>query len=661
MKLFLSQKQKYFLFVFILVLGLSSLSFIKNDGVCTLKTLKLEILQDLEDNNMLDCLRVIEPPHFKEETEHEKNRRIMAQWDTSCSFEATNSWIESLRTSFGITNLVDVNGDPVTTDADDQADLCEIIRAAASKNLFDIKNLDMRKLTDKIVDRIDCVGAPGDKEGPRICAASSGAFFNKASWTIFLKPSAIRFAGKPSFAKKTETEESNEANESLESPTVVKDLLKFDKEKLKSKGGYFAKLINKAKSITGSLVGLGSSTKGKDVKFFVSSGPVELRKTVKFKSINLKPISVPVEFIATSFSFYMISYKVNSNEILNTRFMLNGRQISESRQIGGPLMTNTISSATVMNMDPTGVDNGVSIDYKSSHDATIRNDGQETNFTMVTILFYAKNIFKYVNVVNIEVIPNPNDFRIFPDSRLVVRNDKNYDAYYLVFYNMAVLASNSTSGEMFGTVMYSSTAGGAPKEMVETMSISGPARHVSTHGAAVVKVNKDDKMKFNLGYVYSGTSNLLLTNDPNNNTVVGLSAIELPEKTKVTSFVSKKNTILTSDLTWKSLGFEAKISLDSETKILILFHFNVKVSGNPFSIRLKIGNKHAARSVMSYSDVEFAHGQGYVVETLKAGTYKFDLEFLAGEKLKGTIAAGNNPASVKLTKQVLSMTIVEFQ
>ena len=62
------------------------LSQIKSDSVCSLKTLKLELLQDIEDNGMLDCLRYIPPPHFKEETEKEKNLRILAQWDTSCAF-----------------------------------------------------------------------------------------------------------------------------------------------------------------------------------------------------------------------------------------------------------------------------------------------------------------------------------------------------------------------------------------------------------------------------------------------------------------------------------------------------------------------------------------------------------------------------------------------
>lgn len=34
------------------------------DGVCDEKLLLMELKQDLEDNGVLDCLRVIQSPHF---------------------------------------------------------------------------------------------------------------------------------------------------------------------------------------------------------------------------------------------------------------------------------------------------------------------------------------------------------------------------------------------------------------------------------------------------------------------------------------------------------------------------------------------------------------------------------------------------------------------
>lgn len=77
---------------------------------------------------MLDCLRVIDPPHFVEETEEQKNLRLAAQWDTSCAFESSSKWQELIKSKLGISSLVDSTGEMVKKDFDDQADLCEILR-----------------------------------------------------------------------------------------------------------------------------------------------------------------------------------------------------------------------------------------------------------------------------------------------------------------------------------------------------------------------------------------------------------------------------------------------------------------------------------------------------------------------------------------------------
>ena len=101
-----------------------------SEAVCDERLLILELKQDLEDNGVLDCLRVIQPPHSYSETIEEKNKRIAAQWDTSCAFEADYDWMKPLREIHGISNLVDDTGDMVDRDFPDQADMCEIIRAA---------------------------------------------------------------------------------------------------------------------------------------------------------------------------------------------------------------------------------------------------------------------------------------------------------------------------------------------------------------------------------------------------------------------------------------------------------------------------------------------------------------------------------------------------
>jgi len=104
------------------------LSSIQSDAVCDLNTLIVEIKQDLKDNGMLDCLRVIEPPHSVEETEEQKNLRLAAQWDTSCAFESNGAWVETLKKHYDINTLVDSVGEPVKKNFPNQADMCEIVR-----------------------------------------------------------------------------------------------------------------------------------------------------------------------------------------------------------------------------------------------------------------------------------------------------------------------------------------------------------------------------------------------------------------------------------------------------------------------------------------------------------------------------------------------------
>src|SRR5437879_2484522 len=89
----------------IVILTIILISQIKSDAVCDLNLLLTEIRQDLADNGMLDCLRIIDPPHFVEETEEQKNLRLAAQWDTSCAFEAETNWKDLISKNYGVNQL----------------------------------------------------------------------------------------------------------------------------------------------------------------------------------------------------------------------------------------------------------------------------------------------------------------------------------------------------------------------------------------------------------------------------------------------------------------------------------------------------------------------------------------------------------------------------
>jgi hypothetical protein len=179
-----------------LLLFFLAIAAIKSDAVCSLKTLKVELRQDLKDNGVLDCLRRIEPKHFVEETETERNLRIAAQWDTSCAFESEAKWRDLLKINYEIDTLVDVYGEPMKDDSDDQADMCEIVRAMMQKALGKFIKLDdvdekAIELKKDFIEKIGCLGSDSE-DSHRICAASGSSYFQKNSWSIFLYSSNIK-------------------------------------------------------------------------------------------------------------------------------------------------------------------------------------------------------------------------------------------------------------------------------------------------------------------------------------------------------------------------------------------------------------------------------------------------------------------------------------
>ena len=70
-------KPSYYSFNICLIAFLSIyLPITKSAAVCDLELLILELKQDLDDNGILDCLRVINPPNGIVETTEQKNKRL---------------------------------------------------------------------------------------------------------------------------------------------------------------------------------------------------------------------------------------------------------------------------------------------------------------------------------------------------------------------------------------------------------------------------------------------------------------------------------------------------------------------------------------------------------------------------------------------------------
>ncbi len=114
----------------------------------------------------MDCLRHAHSPFSDSETDYQLQARLNAQWDSDCSFESetkegTASWISLLKKNFNVDKLVDVNGEEVTQDFNDQADMCEIVRAILAAGKFEKVPKGPKNLQYEFLDQISCYGDDG--------------------------------------------------------------------------------------------------------------------------------------------------------------------------------------------------------------------------------------------------------------------------------------------------------------------------------------------------------------------------------------------------------------------------------------------------------------------------------------------------------------------
>ena len=184
-----------------LVLVLLNLPGNSAQVVCSEDELIRELYEDIIDNGKLDCLRRSTTPNGADETEEQRKKRLAAEWTSDCSFEADNSgstnWISKLTNSFQLKKgLVDVNGDPVDKDFDDQADMCEIVRALVANGKIPEIGEDVKSIDLKLLDYIDCPGSEGQTE---VCAATGGSFAESKGWLILLEAASFQINKEPKY------------------------------------------------------------------------------------------------------------------------------------------------------------------------------------------------------------------------------------------------------------------------------------------------------------------------------------------------------------------------------------------------------------------------------------------------------------------------------
>lgn len=197
------------------------------DAVCDKNTLINELKQDLADNNMLDCLRVIHPPHGVEESAEVLNKRLAAQWDSDCSFDGPDSWVEEMKKIHNIPYLVDNIGDVVEGDNDDQADMCEFIRAAFVANKFP-KMGTVTNMNKDFLAKIDCAG---HKSQTQPCAVNNESFFASMSWYILFDSFSITYKNTPKWKIEAPKIEKKEEEEEEPLPEDEEELTPAEKRK----------------------------------------------------------------------------------------------------------------------------------------------------------------------------------------------------------------------------------------------------------------------------------------------------------------------------------------------------------------------------------------------------------------------------------------------
>ena len=174
---------------------------INSQVVCSEDELIRELYEDIIDNGKLDCLRRTVSPNGADETEEQRKKRKAAEWDSDCSFEAENNgnanWLTKLMTNFQLKKgLVDVNGDQVDKDFDDQADMCEIVRALVANGKIPEIGEDVKSIDLKLLDYIQC---PGNDGQTQVCAATGGSFAESKGWLIMLSGESITINKEPKY------------------------------------------------------------------------------------------------------------------------------------------------------------------------------------------------------------------------------------------------------------------------------------------------------------------------------------------------------------------------------------------------------------------------------------------------------------------------------
>jgi len=416
--------------IILFILLLLNTERINSDSVCDLELYILELKQDLEDNGILDCLRVIKPPNGVIETIEQKNKRLAAQWDTSCAFESTYDWVNQYKKNYGITTLVDEIGEPVNQNLPDQADMCEIFRAAVAAGLLSHITTDVTDIPFEALNFIDC---PGVSNNVKICAAN-GISYNKSDmWTIMIDPGNIQINDGPTFVAASESRIKIQSppdpgipidRNEIEIANRLKSPSDSELTKLIASSKDYTKVEKKPPEDPWKRVWIRLSERVKETQFsntgwkFWQSGFVDLQVNNDVYIIGYSMIS---------------GYAMNSR--LATRLVLDDVSQISTRMIQGYLNYPSITTAFISHIQ-VGT-HKIQTQYRASSSMQFEDQKGVSNLTTGVIVVPATNLV-------LRKIINPSEFQLYNDNswtdfpNLSTKVKFTNTSYGLIIYNISM-------------------------------------------------------------------------------------------------------------------------------------------------------------------------------------------------------------------------------
>lgn len=374
---------------------------------------------------------MIKPPNGVVETLDQKNKRLAAQWDTSCSFESSYDWFPQLKKNYGITNLVDEIGEPVDHNLPEQADMCEIIRSAVYSGLFRPITSDVTDIPFDALNYIDC---PGVDSGIKICAVNGVSFYKKDMWTILLTPSVITINDYPKFIKSGQNMPKYEIPDDAGEPVDRKSIDAAMRLKSPS-DAELQKLIERAVDFTKT----DKARPDNPLKRTSVKSSVFTKETIQpnqgwnqFNSGNVE--------VAQNMDFFVIVYSMISGHALKSRLAVrlvldDVTQIS-TRMIQGYMDYPSISTAFVSQLQ--AGKHRVTTQYRVSADLSL-DKGVKDDENIITgmIVIPKEGLFikKVINPIEVQLF-NDNNWTDFPGLSLKVKLKKT--SFGIILYNLSM-------------------------------------------------------------------------------------------------------------------------------------------------------------------------------------------------------------------------------